>query len=631
MINKKISLIIILLLSMLVVFKNVHAESYDNIVHGNKIPGIFVERRYNERQNAVQAQFFKRQSDGKIVYCLEPATPVDENAEYNSSAINPWNYANITKEQFERASLIAYYGYGYSNKDHSATKWYAITQVMIHWTVAPEWDVFFTDKLWGNRITPYNSEIAEINALVNSHYTKPSFSNSSYVMKLDETIILSDANEVLSNFEIVDNTNLEVKKEGNALYITAKKVGATTLTLQKRDTTFRNTPTIYYHKTSQNVMSVGSYEKIMVNLDIEVKNIEAKLKVIKIDEETNNTIFLSGIKFKIFNIDKNEYITRNLENQIVSEFETDSSGVLITPHALEIGRYRLEEVDQIVDGYLWNEEHLYFEINSTSNFINDEEFGTLIEVKFSNKQAKGEVNIRKTVEDLIIENNTYTYEEISLGGVVFGLYAGENIIVNNYKYYSKDELIAKLSTDDYGNTSYSGLPLGKYYLKELQTVNGNLLDNEIYNFELKYKDQYTKLVSHSLNLENKLPKSTLEFIKIDSVSNKTLSNAEIKIFDECNNLIFTGVTDEKGQIIINDLFLGKFYIVESKSPKGYVLNSEPIWFETNFESETVKVTMKNELYMDVPNTGVSNFKYSFMGGVLIIFALGDALYEKRKE
>ena len=39
-------------------------------------------------------------------------------------------------------------------------------------------------------------------------------------------------------------------------------------------------------------------------------------------------------------------------------------------------------------------------------------------------------------------------------------------------YYKKDELVATITTDDTGIAKLSGLPLGKYYVKEKATVDG---------------------------------------------------------------------------------------------------------------------------------------------------------------
>lgn len=59
----------------------------------------------------------------------------------------------MTEEEWEKISLIAYYGYGYfdSKVNHTDLKWYSVTQFMI-WQVVPHgYDIYFTDKLDGKK------------------------------------------------------------------------------------------------------------------------------------------------------------------------------------------------------------------------------------------------------------------------------------------------------------------------------------------------------------------------------------------------------------------------------------------------------------------------------------------------
>ena len=399
--------------------------------------------------------------------------------------------------------------------------------------------------------------------------------------------------------------------------------------------------TVKQENTSPNTEKVADFEISVYEMGesyrytISNAEITAKLKVIKIDGETGEVITKGGIQFKIFDLTKNEYVCQTITYPTAGKlcvFATDTNGILITPYPLASGRYLLEEIDQVIDGYLWNSNKVEFEIGEESNLIADNEYGILLEISFSNNQVKGQIIIQKTGEKLVIENGTYYYEKIVLEGVRFGLYASEDIIINGYKYYSKNELIAELVTDKFGNISYDNLPLGKYYIKELESVNGNLLDKTIYTFELKYKDQYTETIYYTLTLQNRLPKAKLEFTKTDLVNDKGLPNTKIEIYDEFDNLIFSGITDEFGKIIITDLFIGKFYIIESEAPEGYILNPEKMWFEITADGEVVKANLTNEMIVNVPNTGINTINIAYIGGsLLILIGLWVFLYDKKKK
>ena len=123
------------------------------------------------------------------------------------------------------------------------------------------------------------------------------------------------------------------------------------------------------------------------NTDIEInlfdKLISAKVKVTKVDKDTEKTILLDNIRFKIRNTDTDKYLC--IEDNIC-EFKT-TNGEFATSIPLTFGNYALEEVkDQEVEGYLINKEALYFSIDENSEFFYDVD-GPYIKLKFANKKA----------------------------------------------------------------------------------------------------------------------------------------------------------------------------------------------------------------------------------------------------
>lgn len=358
---------------------------------------------------------------------------------------------------------------------------------------------------------------------------------------------------------------------------------------------------------------------------------KARLKVVKIDSETGNSIPLVGIKFKIYDLNKQEYVCQTTD-KVECEFATNEEGILITPLALEPSNYRLEEVDQSIDGYLWNAEYLEFTIGDNSQVINDEIYGALLEVEFANTQVKGQVEINKTGEDLVFKDNSYYYEKIPLAGVEFELRANEDIIISGKIYYHKDDLVAILTTNEFGYASIGDLPLGKYYLKEIKSSNNNVIDSNIYEFELIYKDQYTDIVYKVFNLSNKYEKGTLDFTKTDFVTGESLPNTKIEIYTEDDIKIFEGYTDEEGKIVIENLPVGKYYLVEVDASEGYTLNPEKMYFEIKDNGEIVKADMSNEQIIDVPDTGILNSNIlNVIGIIAIVLGLGYIAYDKFKK
>ena len=331
--------------------------------------------------------------------------------------------------------------------------------------------------------------------------------------------------------------------------------------------------------TTANYEKVKDFE-IVVNEKIDgdiVKNLtdkilRAKLKVIKIDKDTNEVIKRANIKFKIYNVSKKEYVCQKTD-KVICEFTTNSDGILITPQPLIAGTYRLEEVDQSIDGYLWNKESITFTIDENSKFINDNTLGVIFEVKFANKAVKGNVEINKLGENLDLTENGYIYNQVNLKNVKIGLYANEDIYNSvGILIYKKDSLIKELTTNDKGYAKVDNLYLGKYYLREISTVDNHVLDESKYEFELKYKDQYTPVINYKLVLKNHLPKGTLEFTKADFSTSDTLPNTLMEIYTDKDELVFRGKTDSNGKIVLPNLPVGKYYLKEVEAPNNYTLN-----------------------------------------------------------
>lgn len=368
--------------------------------------------------------------------------------------------------------------------------------------------------------------------------------------------------------------------------------------------------------------------------------IKAKVKVIKKDRETHEIIKKSHIKFKIKNLDTGSYVCQSItypSTSTVCEFETTELGEFYTPFALASGHYQIEEMDEPLYGYVWNKEPLQFEIGENSNILNDPQIGSYIELSFYNDPVKASLSINKKGEELNIINSKFEYSEIPLEDVVFYLRAKEDIVINDKLLFKKGELVEVLKTDRFGYAKTSLLPLGKYTLQEISSNKNHIVDPNIYDIEFTY-DKEHKVITKTIELKNYLPKGTLEFTKQDLATSEALPNTLIKIFTTKDELIFEGRTNSSGQIIIDHLPVGKYYIKESEAPLGYKISEEKMYFEIKENGEVVKSTMKDErieeerIILEVPNTYKFDYKIPLIAGfVILTLGILICIYGKRKK
>jgi len=218
------------------------------------------------------------------------------------------------------------------------------------------------------------------------------------------------------------------------------------------------------------------------------------------------------------------------------------------------------------------------------------------------KVKGGTVEVDKTGEKLVLDDASYKYETIKLPDVTFALYANEDITDSSGKViYKKYQLIDTLKTDGNGIAILSDLYFGKYFLIEGESSLGNMVNIERYYFEITKEDLVDGKIVKKLNFANFLPKGTLEFTKKDLVSGKTIPNTTIQIFNEDDRLIYTGTTNNEGKIVIPNLPLGKYYLIEKMPADGYLITNEKINFEITENGQVVKLDMTNER-IPVPDT-----------------------------
>ena len=195
----------------------------------------------------------------------------------------------------------------------------------------------------------------------------------------------------------------------------------------------------------------------------------------------------------------------------------------------------------------------------------------------------------------------FEYISGSLKDVTFEVYALEDIKAadgESEDYYKKDELIAEITTDDTGVARLSDLPLGKYYVKEKETADGYVLDGEIREIDLTYRDQNTEVVTYSSDWQNLRQKVEVSVLKKEKDSdrvlegaifalaaNEDITNKDGKVIMEAGTVIEERATDKDGKLTFTaDLPIGFSYSVKETVPApGFATTDEVQEFIFTYE------------------------------------------------
>lgn len=344
------------------------------------------------------------------------------------------------------------------------------------------------------------------------------------------------------------------------------------------------------------------------------KEFEAKLKIIKQDDETKKPVLHKGTEFRIYDMDKEEYVeqvTTYPTTTVHTSFFTDEKGYLILPQNLKIGHYRIEEVHAPY-GYTLNENYYEIAVDSDTAYQVDPVSGdVIIEVVYENHPVKGRLKIVKQGEMLQDFQKEFVYETKPLAGAAFEVYAAENIYTADFQKdeegnrileYAADELVGTVTTDENGEAFLEDLPLGSYKVVEVTAPEGFVLNQEAQVITLSYEDQDTPVVEQEALFENERQKVEVSVVKKDAETKTEVEGAvfglyakeDILVQDqvilEADTLIAKAVSDEKGTAVFQaDLPFGSYYIRELEAPEGYVSSDEAVEVTAAYQGQEIPV------------------------------------------
>lgn len=293
--------------------------------------------------------------------------------------------------------------------------------------------------------------------------------------------------------------------------------------------------------------------------------VDAPIRIEKIDETTGKVIPVAGAQFQILDQDKN-VISMTVSHYPslveIDTFETDASGSFTLPEKLEYGIYYLHEV-QAPEGYLLSEEDIQFVVDQEYQWDNP------LTVQYADAPAMGQIEIVKTDSE-----TGDPLEEAE-----FTITAAEDIVTpDGTVHAAAGDVVDTVVSGKNGKATSKNLYLGKYTVTETKQPAGYVLPDQSWEVELTYKDQYTELVTETLDAENQ-PTVVIIDKKVTG-SDQRLSGVKFAIWNkDSEDPVDPGMTykdiyktDREGQIRLEKFAPGTYCIKEVEGIPGYAVD-----------------------------------------------------------
>ena len=266
------------------------------------------------------------------------------------------------------------------------------------------------------------------------------------------------------------------------------------------------------------------------------------------------------------------------KDTLVKTVTTNKNGEAVIKD-LPLGKYRVKET-KAPAGFVLNPD------SQEVSFIYKDQNTPEIEEKleFSNERQKVELSVEK--------QDAETGK--ALKGATFGLYNKEAISSGDKVIVKADTLLQEITSNEKGKAAFTlDLPLGRYYVKELQAPAGYVSSDEILEFDATYQGQNVKTIK--LKSVKKNQPTTVEVTKADITTGTELDGASMSVLDKDGNVIDSWTSVKDSPHVIKRLQVGKTYILrEELAPYGY-LRATDVEFTISDTAEVQKVKMEDEV------------------------------------
>lgn len=260
------------------------------------------------------------------------------------------------------------------------------------------------------------------------------------------------------------------------------------------------------------------------------------------------------------------------------------------------------------EGYYLNPNNTTFEKALTGHYSADTTNDGVVEFGVTNAQQTGTITIQKTDAQ----------SSTGIENALYGLYAQEDIIAldgSSRVLYRKGNLVKEFPrTNKEGIAKLNNLPLGQYFVKEIEAPENYNLSDQRYTVSLDYAGQDKNVSEKTQGVTDEWQSGTITISKVDSETRQPIQGAVFelyakenimhpdksgKIVHKANEKIGTfPATNAEGKASYEGLYLGEYYLKEIETVDNYYCDDTPVNVTLTYAGQEETVSVKQ---VTVPN------------------------------
>ncbi|MBR7552564.1 SpaA isopeptide-forming pilin-related protein [Allobacillus sp. GCM10007491] len=374
-------------------------------------------------------------------------------------------------------------------------------------------------------------------------------------------------------------------------------------------------------------------------------NIYPKNETIRNDVEltkkdgSNNLLGLPGVIFELYGDDDELF-------EGTETFTTDQDGKILIKN-LPYGNYYFKET-QTLDGYVLGDQRIEFSVEDSDSEIKVEA------VNYREPDIKKDVNVDASNRG---EEVTYSIT-IDVPGDMFEYtnFTVTDVLDDDLSYVDGSWSVTGVDSTafTFGQNGQT-LTWDVYDFSAFQSVNQVVIEFDVLISEeatandpisneasVNYTNKHDQSGDKTTDPVEILPTAgTLLVIKQDGDNQALLQGAEFKVVNTDTEEVFTGTTDENGEIDFGELDYGDYELIETKAPmydddgvmKPYNKLNNPISFTVNADNSDHIIAVDNfKSGWELPKTGgIGTSLFTLIGALLMGTAFVLYIRHRRNE